>query len=414
MTEADRLYWTRQADEMTKQGLRVLAVAEKPQEETPTDVLSNFACKGLIGISDPLRVSTRESIQTLNDAGVRIVLITGDHPETALAIAEDSGILHREGGVILGKELDSMSDAVLKERVATCNVFARVEPQHKLRIVQAWRARGEVVAMVGDGVNDAAAMKASDIGVSVGSGTDVARETSDMVLLNNDLSSITAAVYEGRVIFDNIRKIIVYLVADSFSEVILISGTILLGLPLPILAVQILWINLVTDGLPGLALTMEPAESDVMQRPPRKRDTPVVNTEMKVLIFLIGVLTDVGLLVMYILLQAKGIQTDHLRTIIFTALAVDSLLYVFAVRSLRRSIFRMNPFTNRWLVGAVLIGLVTQAAVVYVPGLQAIFRTIGLSAADWGLVGLLAMIKLIAIEVGKEGYLLIKKHAHAS
>ncbi len=405
MTEGEREAWQKRSEEMTSQGLRVLAVASKQQSGELVEPVTELTCHGLIGISDPLRPSTRGTIAELRQAGLRVVLITGDHPSTAEVIARDAGIELGEHATVTGAELDDISDEELRHRIARIRIFARVDPRHKVRIVQAWRSHGEVVAMVGDGVNDAAAMKAADIGVALGSGTDVAHETSDMVLLNDDLSTVTDSVREGRVVFDNMRKIIVYLVSDTFSQVVLIAGALVIGLPLPLLAVQILWINLVTDGLPNMALTMEHGEDDVMKRKPRPRNEPILNGEMKLLIFFIGLITDVGLLVAYLWLERTGIDIAHLRTILFSSLAVGSLIYVFAVRSLRQSIFRMNPFENRWLLAAVGLGLVLQILVVTVPVFQGLFQTVALSATDWLLVLGLGSLKLIALELGKESYL---------
>lgn len=412
MTEDERAKWQEMAKDMASQGLRVLAVASKTQEGALQEPITELTCHGLIGISDPLRPSTRKTIAELREAGLRVVLITGDHPETAEVMARDAGIELGEHATVTGAELDDISDEELRHRITRIRIFARVDPRHKVRIVQAWRSHGEVVAMVGDGVNDAAAMKAADIGVALGSGTDVAHETSDMVLLNDDLSTVTASVREGRVVFDNMRKIIVYLVSDTFSQVVLIGGALVVGLPLPLLAVQILWINLVTDGLPNMALTMEKGEEDVMKRKPRPRNEPILNNEMKLLIFFIGILTDIGLLGAYFVLESKGFDLPHLRTILFSALAIGSLVYVFAVRSLRRPIFRMNPLENRWLLAAVGLGLVLQIAVVYAPVFQNLFQTVALSSTDWLIVLGLGLIKLVALELGKELYLLTqRKHA---
>lgn len=408
LTEADRLYWEGAAKEMTRQGLRVLAVAAKDKEQRLDEVPTELTCLGLVGISDPLRASTRDTIHQLEEAGLRIILITGDHPDTATAIARDAGIDVEGHKTVTGTELDDMSDRELRERIRDVAIFARVSPQHKVRIVKAWKAQKEVVAMIGDGVNDAAAMKASDMGVALGSGTDVAHETSDMVLLDDNLATIVASVREGRVVFDNMRKIIVYLVSDTFSQVVLIGGALLLGLPLPLLAVQILWINLVTDGLPTLALTTERGEADVMQRRPRSQQASLINGEMLFLVFVIGLLTNVGLLLAFV--QLEGIvEIAALRTMMFSSLAIGSLIYVFAIRSLRQPIYRMNPFENRWLVGIIVVSIVLQLVVMYVPVMQQLFGTVALDGWMWGIVLGLSSLQLIALEIGKELYLFVQK-----
>ena len=396
------------ANDMTKRGLRVLAFARREGESIKD--ISDMRYLGIVGIADKLRPNVDHTIKELTSAGIKTVIITGDHPQTAVAIAREAGL--EVGGiddVLVGAQVDELSDAELFQKVRDIRVFARVEPKHKVRIVKAWREHKETVAMLGDGVNDAAAMKAADIGVALGSGTDVAKETSDMVLLDNNLASIVASVKEGRSIFDNMRKIIVYLVSDSSSEIVLIGGALLLGLPLPILAVQILWINFVADGFPNLALTVEPPENDVMERPPRPVDEPLLNSEMKALILLIGLVTDVLLFGLFMWSRAEGYDIEHIRTLMFTALAIDSLIYVYAVRSIRKSIIRYNPFRNKWLNIAVLFGLVTQIAVIYVPALQNLFSTVPLDSLDWTIVLVLGVVEIVVIEAIKEFFSLISK-----
>lgn len=389
------------AEAMAGMGLRVLAVAVK-NNATRVDE-TDLTCLGIVGLADPVRAQAEATIARLGEAGVRVVMITGDHPETVQYIAREVGLSTRKERILTGSELERLSEAQLRKRVMDIDIYARVEPAHKVRIVNAWRARGEVVAMIGDGVNDAAALKAADIGVAVGAATDVTKETSEMVLLDNDLSTIAAAVQEGRIIFDNIRKVVVYLMADSFSEIVLVAGSLFLGIPIPITAAQILWINIVSDGFPLVALTMEPGESDVMSEPPRSKEEPVMNREMTLMIFLIGIITDIGLFVLYLfLLQGSETLSAHVQTIMFTALAMDSLLFVFAVRSFRTTIFRINPFRNVWLLLAVGVGVLIQIAAVYAPSLQTLFGTVALTAFDWVLIGAVAVIKLIGIELVKD------------
>ena len=398
------------ANQMTKQGLRILAISEKEIDNTQTTQnLHDLNCISLIGIKDPLRNEAKETLDELKKAGIKLVVITGDHKNTAENIAKEAGLEIEEKNIMTGKELEKISDDMLKEKIKDIKIFARVEPKHKIRIIDAFKKNRQSVAMIGDGVNDAPALKAADIGVALGSGSDVSHEISDVVLLNNNLSSIDAAVKIGRTIFDNIRKIIVYLMADSFSEIILISAAILMGLPLPILAPQIFWINLVTDGLPHLALTIEPSEPEVMQEKPRSKDEPIMNTEMKVLIFLIGIFTDLVLLGLYIYLLKTHRDIQHIRTLIFTALAIDSLFYVFSVKSFRRSIFRINLFSNKWLIFAVLGGFITQLCAVYLPPLQKLFKTVPLTLNEWLIIIALGILNVIAIEITKEWFIKNKK-----
>ena len=401
-----REWFKQKSHELTQSGLRVLALAQKDSESIDVHTeIHGLTILGLVGLQDPLRPEAAETIKELSEAGIRTVVVTGDHKDTAKKIAEGAGITIREGGCVTGVQLDVMSDDVLYDRIRSIDLFARVDPKHKIRIVDAWQKQGNCVAMIGDGVNDAPALKVADIGVALGSGSDVAHEISDMVLLDNNLSTISAAVRQGRIIFDNIRKIIVYLMADSFSEIILIAGSMLLGLPLPILATQILWINLVTDGFPDIALTMEPGEPEIMREKPRPKDEPVMNTEMKALIFIIGVVTDLGLFGLYWGLLRSGFDLPHIRTIIFTALAIDSLLYVFSVRSFRTPLFRMNPFKNKWLNLAVVGGLLVQLAAIYLPSMQRLFSTVSLGKTEWMIILALALVKITGIEITKDWFI---------
>lgn len=397
--------WLRQADELTSGGLRVLAVAQKKLRTRPEvlyeEDVSHLTFVGLIALQDPLRQEARETIELCRKAGIHPVLITGDHKLTAKTIAREAGILVEDHRVLTGKELDELTDFDLRKQVEHITVYARVDPKHKLRIVDAWQARGKVVAMTGDGVNDAPALKSADVGVAVGSGSDVTKETADLVLLDNNFKTIVEAIKQGRVIFANIRKIVAYLLSDSFSEMILIGGSLLMGLPLPLLPAQILWINLITDGFPNLALTFEPEESGIMNEPPRSKGEPILNRDLKILIFLIGIITDLGLFAIFLWLLGGVYQIEYVRTMIFAALGLDSLFYVFSIRSLRQSIFKINPLRNRFLVLAVLIGVFLQAAAIYWGPLQRVLKTVPLNLSDWGIVILIGVIKIFAIEIAK-------------
>ncbi len=362
---------------------------------------------GFIALKDPLRPDAKQAIRLAQDAGLKIIVVTGDHLLTAKAVAKELGLDGKEGSIIEGKELDAMSDEELQTRLADIEVYARVEPHHKLRIIEAWQDKGEVIAMTGDGVNDAPALKKADIGVALGSGTDVAKESSDLILLDDNFSIIPAAIKEGRVIIDNIRKLATYLLSGSFTETILIGTSMLVGAPfLPVTALQILWINLVEDGLPGIALTAERAEEDVMRRKPQKKDAPLLTAEMRAIIFFIGIFTDLLLLVLFFLLVQFGrYAPEHIQTIIFIGLGLNSLFYVFSCRSLRKNIWQYNPFSNRFLNISVVAGLALLAIAVYLPPFTTLLRTAPLSLLDWTILVGLSLANILLIEIGKWYYI---------
>lgn len=401
-----RRHWEKQVNDLAKQGLRLIAVATKiihqKREHLTADNLFGFELLGLIALQDPLRSDAREQIAQAYRAGIRTVLVTGDHPLTAQTIAHQAGLPSENENIATGAELDQWSDADLLHRISRLRIFARVEPRHKIRIVNAWKERGEVVAMTGDGVNDAPALKAADIGIALGSGTDVAKSASDLVLLDNNLGTITAAVREGRVLFENIRKTTVYLLSDSFTEIILIAGSLFLGLPVPILPAQILWINLVADSFPNVGLTLEPGERDIMSLRPRARNEAVLNKDMMTIVFVIGIITDVLLFVLYLWLWNTIGDIGVIRSIMFAAVGIDSLIYVFAVKSFRKTIFQINPFSNLWLVLGVFIGFALMLLALLHPFFQSIFEVSPLGLSDWILLLMIALLKLIAIEVVKE------------
>lgn len=408
LTDVERKLAQDTLKSMTKKGLRVLLVGESKDiphhKELTEEMVIDLDILGFVGLRDPLRAEARESLEESKRAGLRPVMITGDHPETARQIALDAGFNIGEHGLMIGEELDRLSDDQLIDKIESVQVFARVVPKHKLRIVRAWQKLDQSVAMTGDGVNDAPAIKAADIGIALGSGTSVAKQTADMVLLDNNFKTIVAAIREGRIIFDNLRKMIVYLLADSFSEILLVFGALAMGMPLPILPAQILWINLVADGLPAIALTFEPGEKEIMNEPPRKKNASILNKEMLVLIFLIGIITDVMLFIVFWYLNGRGMDIVEIRTFIYVALGFDSLFYVFAVRKFRRSIFISNPLENKWLVASVVIGFVLLLIPIWVAPLREVFQFTYLTSVEWLALIALAVIDLILIEAVKEIY----------
>ena len=386
---------------LTTKGLRVIALAYKTGKfKSIENELNDLIFLGFIALKDPLRRDAKEAIGICLQAGIRPVIITGDNRLTAMAIFKDLGV-KALGRAVEGSELDNWTDEQLSQKIAGIDIFARVEPHHKLRIVHAWQAKGEVVAMTGDGINDAPAIKAADIGIALGSGSDVTKEVADMVLLDSDFMVIVSAVKQGRVIFDNIRKVILYLLSSCFSEMILVVSSLFLGLPLPLLAIQILWINLIADGLPNIAMAVEPAEKGIMSLPPRPRSEPILNSRMKFVIFVVSIVTDFILVGFFLLLLRNNTDIYYVRTVMFVAVACNSLLFVFSTRSIRHSIFSQNPFRNKYLILALISSFATLLAVVYVPELQKFFHTKSLGFGEWKIILELSILKVFLIEIFK-------------
>ena len=387
-------------------GLRTLGFAmrvwdEVPQPLDPDTAEAGLTLIGMVGMMDPPRPEAEEAVAECRQAGIRPVMITGDHPRTAETIARRVGILREEGeGVITGAELARMSPQEFEERVEGIRVYARVAPEQKLSIVEALQDRGHFVAMTGDGVNDAPALKRADIGVAMGiTGTDVSKEASDMVLLDDDFATIVKAVREGRRIFDNIRKFIKYTMTSNLGEIVTIAVAPLLGLPIPLLPIHILWINLVTDGVPGLALTAEPGEKDLMRRPPRHPQESIFAHGLGTHIVWVGLLMGA----VTIATQAAFVTVDDAawRTMVFTVLALSQMGHVLAIRSERTSVFRQGLLSNRPLLAAVVATLVLQLATVYVPFLNPIFETRPLSATELAITLALSSVVFVAVEIEK-------------
>ena len=416
LTVERRHTFEREAVRMAERGLRVIALGSRPESNNIhqiADPLRGLVFCGLIGLQDPLRPEAAAQVEKARRAGIRTIIVTGDHPSTAFTIGKEAGIITDKAELAVGSEMDAWDDKELERRVAYLRVFARTEPKHKIRIVQALRRRGEVVAMTGDGINDAPALKAADVGVALGSGTEVSKESADLVLLDNNLATVVAAIEQGRVIFDNLRKSVVYLLSDSFTEVVLIGGALMLGLPLPLLPLQILWINLVAHALPTIALTVEPGEADVMRRRPRPRHEPVLNRDMLLIIFVIGLVTDLVLFGVFLWLLNIIPDINTVRSILFLATGVDSLFYVFAIKNFHQPFWRTNPFSNHWLIGGVLVGFVALLAAMSIPWLQTLFELTPISLSQIGLLLMMGCIKLLAIEIAK-GFLISRHQSYAS
>ena len=371
-------------DKLASSALRVLAFAYKEDE---TDE-KNLTFVGLQGMIDPPRKEVKDSIEICKKAGIKVVMITGDHKLTAVAIANQLGIT---GEVMTGEELDKDD---LDDVVDNISIYARVDPLHKNKIVEALKKKGNVVAMTGDGVNDAPALKMADIGIAMGiKGTDVAKEASDMILVDDNFSSIVSAIEEGRGIYNNIRKFVNYLLSSNFGEILVIFIASILGWPLPLIAIQLLWINLITDGLPALALGVDPAGNNVMNDKPRKKNIPIIDNEMKTNIFVIGALIALGALFLFNKTLGNGV--DYARTVVFTSLVVFEIFRLQMVRSR----FNTGIFSNKYLIIAVLTSIILQLAVIYSP-LSSIFHTEKILLFDWiYIIGIGLIIYLAGIGI---------------
>ena len=404
LSDARRAEILEEAHAMAGRALRVLGLAFREADERRRLGETQLVFAGLAGMMDPPRDEAREAVGRCLTAGIRPVMITGDHPDTARAIAGSLGMLREGQRVVLGTELDQIDDEALRSGVEQMPVYARVTAAHKMKIISAWRSRGHVVAMTGDGVNDAPAIKAADVGVAMGvTGTDVTKEAADMVLTDDNFASIVNAVEEGRAIYDNIRKFVHYLLATNAGEVLLMFCAILVGWPAPLAAIQILWINLVTDALPAMALGVEPAEPDVMQRPPRPPDERVITLRRGVLIAVHGALNALATgVAFYAIYRGRGESLPAARTVAFTTLAFSQLLFSFGCRSFRYTLPQLGFFTNPWLLGAIAVSAALQLLVVTVPFLQPIFQVTPVpSARHWLLIALLAAAPVTVVEVVK-------------
>ncbi len=386
------------ARSMAEGALRVLAVARKSASEL-CDAEAGMTFLGLLGMIDPPRPEARDAIATCRTAGIRPVLITGDHPLTAAAVASEIGLLN-EGRTVTGKELDRMDDSELAEKIGDIDVFARVSPAHKLRVVSALQAGHRIVAMTGDGVNDAPALKKADIGIAMGiTGTDVSKEAAAMTLTDDNFATIVAAVEEGRAIFGNIKKYLMYLLSCNIGEIGLMAATALAGLPLPLTAVQLLYVNLATDGLPALALSVDPPEDDLMRRHPRDPRTGVFTRPVVTLMVVGGVWSTLANLAVFAYALGHRSHSEAM-TMTFATLVVIQFVNAYNFRSDRRSLFS-RPFANHWLNAAIAWELLLLGLVIYLPVLQSPFGTFGLTLDDWLIVAVASASIVPVIEAAK-------------
>ncbi|MDE3087896.1 MAG: cation-translocating P-type ATPase [Chloroflexota bacterium] len=392
---------------LAAQARRLLALAyrrlDNPESRSIETVEEGLVFVALVGMMDPPRPEAQAAVLQAQRAGISVAMITGDHLATAAAVAREVNIFASNGkGTLTGQEIDHLSNRQLEEYVGSVRVYARVSPEHKLRIVRALKARNEIVAMTGDGVNDAPALKEAQIGIAMGiTGTDVAKEASDMVLLDDNFASIVSAVREGRAIFDNIRKFIHFVLSHNIGEVLAMLVATLIGWPLPRLPIQILWINLVTDSLPALALGVEKAEPGIMERPPRPVDERILPNRLLALMAFQGSIVAISTLAAFAIEYLTTNNVHRAQAVAFAASILAQNVQAFNVRSNRLSVFQLGVFTNRYLIGAFALVVVTLLGLLYIPPLQLIFQTVPLSLRDWALVGGLALLPLIVMEVAK-------------
>jgi P-type Ca2+ transporter type 2C len=406
--------WNKQLKRIASKGYRTIALAYKKtnRKSIKETKINNLHFLALLGMSDPIREDVKDALKTCRQAGMKAIIVTGDHKLTAKAVGLKLGFKINDKNIMEGSEIDELNDEEFKKVFQRINIYARVEPKHKLKIVKAWQDAGEVVAMTGDGINDSPALKKADIGVALGSGTEVAKETSDLILLNNSFSIIVAAVEEGRAILDNIRKVITYLLSDSFTEIILIGGSILIAKALakpwvlPLTAIQILWVNLAEDGLPSQALAFEPKENGLMKQKATAHKVHLLTREMKVIIFAIGLITDLMLLGLLYWFMYQGLEISYIRTMIFAALAIDSLFYVFSCRSLRKGIFHINPLKNKFLLFSWIFGVFALLVALYVPFFNSLLKTVPLNFIDWMILIFLGVTEIIFIEIVKHYFII--------
>ena len=397
--------------QLAGQALRVLAVAYRPLDAVPAEPTSanteqDLVFVGLAAMRDPARPEVQAAIAVARAAGVRTVMITGDYPDTAAAIAEDLDLLHDRSNILTGTDLNRIDDDALVEQAAHVSVYARVNPVHKMRIVEALQKRGNIVAMTGDGVNDAPALKRAHIGVAMGiTGTDVSKQTASMVLTDDNYASIVAAIEEGRVIYANIRKFVYYLVSCNVGEILIIFLSMIMGLPLPLLPIHLLWLNLVTDGAPALALGLEDREPDIMRIKPRPAQEPIITRELWVLTAIQAAVETFATLGAFVI-SLNYFETDPAnpllsQTIAFTTLVFAELIRAFTARSERYNLWQIGIFTNRWMVYAVGLSLVLLIGVIYLPFLQPVFNTIPLTLTHWAMLLPFTLLPSIAAEGAK-------------
>ena len=396
----DKLHILDQVDQWAGEGLRLIGLAYRPMDTL--DDHSGYHWVGLVGMEDPIREGVVEAVQVAQHAGIRVTMITGDYPRTAEQIGRNIGLYHDGDIIINGEEMARIDDRQLEERVSHTAVFARIRPNDKLRIIKALQANNQVTAMIGDGVNDAPALKRANIGVVVGTATDVAKETADLVLLDNNFRTVVAAVEEGRTIFQNIRKVVAYTLSNSFAEVLTIFIAMLLRWPAPLAVAQILWIHLICDGPSDIVLGFEPKEKGIMDEPPKPKDAPILTHLGLSLIGVISVTSAIFALLIFNHYYAIHGEAVAGRSIVFASFAVNSMVYIFAYRSMRKPLWQMTHLReNPILIVTVLAGLATALIAFLIPGLRTLLGIVPLTLSQWGVVAGIALLLLMIVEIGK-------------
>lgn len=403
--------------ELTYQGYRTLAVSYKEisnkKEELANDDIKEMNFIGLIALHDPIRKRAKEAINICRLAGIRPIIITGDHKLTTKIIAQQIGFNVSENNILEGKDLDKISDRDFKKIFKNIQIYTRVTPEQKLRIISAWQEEGQIIAMTGDGINDAPALKKANIGIALGSGTEVAKEAADLVLLTDDFEVILVAVEEGRRIIDNIRKIVTYLLTGAFTEIMLVGAAMISRLPLPVLATQILWKNLIQSTPPSLALTFEPKEKDIMLRKPEPANLPLLTKEMNIMIFVVGIFTNFLLFLIFWLMwnhpDYGPKKIDLIRSVMFAGLAIDSFFFIFSFRNLKINIWQYNPFSNIYINISALFGFLFLLAAIYLAPFQIILKTAPFGIKEWVILIIYGLIDVVLIEFTKFYYRKKKK-----
>lgn len=394
------------ADEMSDEALRVLACAYKEIDSSNVSIDSletNLIYVGMMGMIDPPRLEVRDSIKLCKSAGITPIMITGDYRNTAFAIAKELGIAENIDETISGDEIDKFTEETFNENIKDYKVFARVSPEHKVKIVKAFKSHGNIVSMTGDGVNDAPSLKTADIGVAMGiTGTDVAKGAADMILTDDNFTTIVSAVEEGRNIYNNIRKSIIFLLSCNFGEIVTLFVAILLNWDTPLLPIHILWVNLITDSFPALSLGVDPGDKGVMNDPPRDPKESLFSGRFGVLLAINGAI--MGALTLVAFRVGEHLYPDslmHAQTMAFVVLAVSQLFYSLSVRNPKKTLFEIGPLTNKYLLGAICVGILLQLSIISIPPIAQIFKVYTLTARDWGFVILLSLIPFILNELIK-------------